>query len=77
MAVARAQSGPVLTGVHIALIAFVAVAVVALVFLVLWFVVQLAGACFRLPGIAWYAHLGGFGLGLLRRYACHRVPRRV
>ncbi len=40
MAVARPQSGSVLTGVHIALIAFVVVTVVALVFLVLMYTKQ-------------------------------------
>ncbi len=40
MAVARAQGGPVLTGVHIALIAFVVVTVAALVFLVLMYTGQ-------------------------------------
>ncbi len=40
MAVTRPQSGPALTGVHIALIAFVAVTVVALVFLVLLYTGQ-------------------------------------
>src|SRR5512146_817623 len=40
MAVARPQGGPVLTGVHIALIAFVVVTVVALVFLVLMYTGQ-------------------------------------
>ncbi|MGB9624370.1 MAG: hypothetical protein ACPMAQ_05855 [Phycisphaerae bacterium] len=40
MAVARPQGGPVLTGVHVALIAFVAVTVVALAFLVLMYTQQ-------------------------------------
>jgi hypothetical protein len=40
MAVARPQGGPALTGVHIALIAFVAVTVVALVFLILMYTQQ-------------------------------------
>lgn len=40
MALARPQGGPVLTGVHIALIAFVAVTVVALVFLVVMYTQQ-------------------------------------
>jgi len=40
MAVQRPQTGPALTGVHIALIAFVAVTVVALVFLVIMYTQQ-------------------------------------
>lgn len=51
-----------------------------------WFVMQLASAAFsnpHQPGIAWWAHVGGFGAGLLltplfksRRFPLFGLPRR-
>lgn len=46
------------------------------VLLGLWFMAQFVSAGGRSPGIAWYAHIGGFLLGLgLARLLLRRAPR--
>lgn len=56
----------------------------AVVFLGVWFLMQfyhgalsLAGRSSELAGVAWWAHVGGFGFGLLlgRRFTPRRKPR--
>jgi membrane associated rhomboid family serine protease len=52
------------------------VRVPALVVLGVWFIYQLASAGGNGPGVAWYAHIGGFVAGALMLHLFARGPRR-
>ncbi|MEW5851586.1 MAG: rhomboid family intramembrane serine protease [Myxococcota bacterium] len=48
-----------------------------LAYLTLWLLLQVAGASQGVPGVAWFAHLGGFAAGIATGVAYRRLGRDI